>query len=68
MKETNLLRPLCWRLRRARESKGLSQPQAAARIGCSLRTYQRWEAGTTWPRKTVKELAAALKVAQKELA
>lgn len=35
------------RLRARREAAGLTQTDAAARVGVTLRTWQRWEAGET---------------------
>ena len=43
--------PRARRLRRARQALGLSQFLAALRVGCDIRTYQRWEAGERSPAK-----------------
>jgi len=37
------------RLRELREAHGLTQEQAAARVGVNLRQWQRWEAGDSMP-------------------
>lgn len=40
------------RIRDRRVARDLTQPEAAALLGVSLRTLQSWEAGTTFPRPT----------------
>lgn len=40
---------LCGSLRNARLALGLSRDRVSARIGASLRTFARWEAGETSP-------------------
>lgn len=43
------------KIRDLRKAAGLTQAQAAARIGVSLRTYNRWENDTA-PRKGIVDL------------
>lgn len=43
--------PRAQRYQRARRALGMSQQQAATHLGVNLRTWQRWEAGETSPRR-----------------
>ena len=36
-------------LTRERDRRGLSQQEVASAVGASLRNYQRWESGETFP-------------------
>ena len=52
-----------------RQTNGLSQQQVATRVGVSLRTVERWEAGTASPTLVVAiQLAKALRVPLAKLA
>lgn len=56
-------------LRQARERLGLTQVQAARRIGVQVDTYRKWEAGIRTPRADVAEVIEAVmtgKVSPKE--
>ena len=47
-------------LRRARESRGLTQAQAARKIGVPVDTYRTWEHGTRSPRAEMRTVIAAV--------
>lgn len=48
------------RLRRARETRGLTQTEAARAVGVSLETIQNWEAARSEPKASqVRDLARA---------
>lgn len=44
------------RLKRLRERHGLTQTEAAARVGTGLRTWQNWEYGRTRPNPMIAKL------------
>lgn len=51
------------RIREARMLRGLTQPEMAARLGLSLRTYQKYEEGTRNPQlDTLALIATTLQV------
>jgi len=54
-------------LKRIREKKNLTQEELAGKSGISVRTIQRIEAGTEPKGYTLKTLAAALDIAEKDL-
>ena len=54
-------------LKKIREAKNLTQEELAERSGISVRTIQRIEAGTEPKGYTLKTLASALDISQKEL-
>lgn len=45
---------LASRLRAARHRATMSQVEAAAEIGCSVRSFQDYEAGVAWPRPSMR--------------
>jgi transcriptional regulator with XRE-family HTH domain len=56
------------RLRRLRQSAGLSQLALALKAGFAPNTIQRWEVGGSWPRSTdLQKLAVALGVRPEDL-
>src|SRR5712691_691389 len=55
-------------LKQLREGRGLTQEQVAEKIGCDVRTVQRWEAGEQVPRfKAQQKLAYLYQVTQEDL-
>lgn len=58
------------RMKTARETAGLTQEQAARRIGCPVRTLQNWEQGRNSPAPYTAEtaLAALRQYAAKDVA
>ncbi len=51
-------------LRRARERAGLTQAQAARRIGVPVDTYRTWEHGTRSPRAEMHDIIAAVRAGE----
>ena len=59
-------RPKTWseRLKLLRERLGLTQAEAAARVGCHPRSWQWWEAGKFEPHKLYQQAIEALENSQ----
>jgi|Deesub1362A_J573_1020465.scaffolds.fasta_scaffold00385_3 HTH-type transcriptional regulator/antitoxin HipB len=59
---------LSQKLKEARLRVGLSQEEVARRVGCSVRTYARWERGETMPQtRYLQALARVLGVTVDDL-
>lgn len=53
--DTDITSTFAARLRAHRRGLHLSQVEAAERLGVSVRTVQKWESGSAYPRPTFRE-------------